>query len=231
MNRWNAPDRTERRLTATQALMVRGVAVLVAALLVVVSVRALIARPEAGPTAGRYTGTAVLRELTSLRSSLDRTMGEREILELELRRSRALLDYSARYQIPADLTTLIYDTALREGIDPDLAFRLVKVESGFNPRGRSSMGAIGLTQVQLGTARFYKAGVTLEDLMDPATNLTIGFRYLRDLMGTYHNLRLALLAYNRGPAKVNQLLGDGREPGNGYATTVLRGYPRTPTSP
>ncbi|HWP39267.1 MAG TPA: transglycosylase SLT domain-containing protein [Gemmatimonadales bacterium] len=231
MSRWKAADREGHRLSATQILMVRGMAVLIAALLVVVSVRALIARPEAGPTGRQYTGTAVLRELSSLRTSLDRTAGEREILELELQRTRALLAYSSRYQIPADLATLIYDTALREGIDPELAFRLVKVESGFNPRAQSSMGAIGLTQVQLSTARFYKSGVTLQDLMDPETNLTIGFRYLRDLMGTYHNLRLALLAYNRGPAKVNQLLGDGREPGNGYAATVLKGYPRTTTSP
>jgi len=91
--------------------------------------------------------------------------------------------------------------------------------------------AIGLAQVQLNTARFYKRGVVLDDLYDPATNLMIGFRYLRDLLGTYHDLRLALLAYNRGPTKVNQLLGDGREPGNGYATKMLQGYPRTGGSP
>jgi soluble lytic murein transglycosylase-like protein len=45
---------------------------------------------------------------------------------------------------------------------------------------------------------------------------------LRDLLGTYQdNLRLALLAYNRGPAKVNRLLGIGHEPGNGYAKIVM----------
>ena len=76
--------------------------------------------------------------------------------------------------------------------------------------------------MQLRTARFYAPGITLERLYDPETNLGIGFRYLRDLLGTYQdNLRLALLAYNRGPAKVNQLLGIGHEPGNGYAKTVM----------
>lgn len=225
------PGRRERRLSATQGLMVRGMAVLLAAVLVVGSVRALIARSDGGPAEQHYTGTAVLGELSSLRTSLDRSTGELEILELELQRSRAILEYSARYQIPADLATLIYDIALREGIGPELAFRLVKVESGFNPRARSSMAAFGLAQVQLRTARYYKLGVTLEDLFDPATNLTIGFRYLRDLLDTYHDLRLALLAYNRGPAKVNQLLGDGREPGNGFETSVLQGYQRPTSSP
>ncbi len=210
------------RLTATQVLMLRGLAVFVASLLLVTTVRALSARSDGSQRGTAYTGTAIVNELSSLRSSLDRTSGELELMQLELERARALLDYSSRYQVPSDLVALIYDTALREGLDPDLAFRLVKVESDFNVRARSTAAAIGLAQVQLRTARFYHAGVTLERLYDPATNLSIGFRYLHDLLGTYQgNLRLALLAYNRGPAKVNQLLGVGREPGNGYAKTVL----------
>jgi soluble lytic murein transglycosylase-like protein len=210
-----------RRLTATQALMLRGVGIFVAALLLITSVGVLSARSQRDHPAA-YTGTAMVRELSNLQSSLDRTSGEMELMQLELHRARALLGYSSRYQIPADLAGVIYDTALRAGLDPDLAFRLVKVESNFHVRARSSASAIGLAQVQLRTARFYEPGITLERLYDPETNLATGFRYLRDLLGTYQdNLRLALLAYNRGPAKVNQLLGLGHEPGNGYAKTVM----------
>ncbi|MBI2072965.1 MAG: transglycosylase SLT domain-containing protein [Gemmatimonadetes bacterium] len=210
------------RLTATQVLMLRGLALFVACLLLVSTVRALAARGGTGEGGATYTGTAMVKELTNLRSSLDRTSGELELMQLELQRARALLDLSSRYQVPSDLVALIYDTALREGLDPDLAFRLVKVESYFNPRATSSAQAIGLAQVQLRTARFYQPGITLKRLYDPATNLTIGFRYLHDLIDTYQgDLRLALLAYNRGPAKVNQLLGVGQEPGNGYASSVL----------
>jgi len=201
--------------------MLRGLALFVACMLLVTTVRALAAR-GGGDGGAAYTGTAVVKELTSLRSTLDRTSGELELMELELGRARALLDFSSRYQVPSDLVALIYDTALREGLDPDLAFRLIKVESDFNPRATSSAQAIGLAQVQLRTARFYEPGITLKRLSDPATNLRIGFRYLHDLMETYQrDLRLALLAYNRGPAKVNQLLGGGEEPGNGYASSVL----------
>lgn len=211
-----------RRLTATQALMLRGLGIFVAALLLITSVGALSARPEKDAPAAAYTGTAVVEELSSLRSSLDRTSGEMELMQLELHRARALLDYSSRYQIPADLVGLIYDTALREGLEPDLAFRLVKVESNFEVRAKSTANAIGLAQVQLRTARFYEPGITLDRLFDPETNLATGFHYLHDLLGTYQgNLRLALLAYNRGPGKVNQLLEIGQEPGNGYAKTVM----------
>ena len=200
----------------------RGLALFVASLLLVTTVRALAARGGSGDGGAAYTGTVIVKELTSLQSSLDRTSGELELMQLELRRARALLDYSSRYQVPSDLVALIYDTALREGLDPDLAFRLVRIESYFDPKAISSARAIGLAQVQVRTARFYEPGITEKRLYDPATNLRIGFRYLHDLIETYQgNLRLALLAYNRGPAKVNQLLGDGQEPGNGYARSVM----------
>src|SRR5574341_888698 len=180
-------------LSATQRLMLRGLALFVASLLLVSTVRALAARGGAREGGAAYTGTAIVRVLTDLRSSLDRTSGELELMQLELRRARALLDFSSRYQVPSDLAAQIYDTALREGLDPDLAFRLVKVESDFNPKATSTAAAIGLAQVQLRTARFYHRGVTLQQLYDPAINLSVGFRYLHDLLGTFQgNLRLAL---------------------------------------
>ncbi len=123
--------------------------------------------------------------------------------------------------------------ALPEGVDPNLAFRLVKVESNFTGRAKSKAGAIGLTQVLPSTARLYEPGLTTEQLYGRETNLRVGFRYLRDLLERYDgNLERALLAYNRGPGKVEELLGAGKDPRNGYSTTVMKGYrrPRTPAS-
>ena len=40
---------------------------------------------------------------------------------------------------------------------------------------------------------------------------------------------LALLAYNRGPAKVADILARGGDPTNGYSAAVLEGY-RAPSS-
>jgi soluble lytic murein transglycosylase-like protein len=134
------------------------------------------------------------------------------------------MGYSTTYQIPADMAELIYETALREGLDPDLAFRLVKLESEFKPKARSGAGAVGLAQVQLATAKHYEPGLTVERLYDPATNLRIGFRFLRDLLGYYGDVKLALLAYNRGPTRVKQLLDAGRDPRNGYASRIMQGY-------
>ncbi|GBD33638.1 MAG: hypothetical protein KatS3mg081_1748 [Gemmatimonadales bacterium] len=217
-------EKSRNRRPATRTLMFRGAAVFAGALLLVTAVGALFARSDSSGSAP-YTGRLVVREFSALRNSLDEASGEAEVLRLELARANAVIEYSARYQIPADLAGLIYDTALRAGIDPELAFRLVKVESNFDPKATSPAGAVGLAQVLLRTAQFYEPGITLERLYDPATNLWIGFRYLRDLLGTYQgNLRLALLAYNRGPTKVNELLQLAQDPANGYARSVMRGY-------
>ena len=151
--------------------------------------------------------------------------GQIEVIRAELDRANAILDYSTRYQIPADLSTAIYDIALNEGIDPAIAFRLVKVESNFDRNARSSMGALGYTQLQLATARFYDPAVTERTILDRDTNLKIGFRFLRDLLDKFdRDAHLALLAYNRGPARVERILAAGGDPTNGYSDAVLKVY-------
>jgi soluble lytic murein transglycosylase-like protein len=171
------------------------------------------------------SGSELLGELRDLRQQLDAKEGELEVARLQLERANAIMQYSAHYHIPADLATAIYDVALSEGIDPGLAFRLVKVESGFQQRAKSKVGALGFTQVLPSTARLYEPGLTVEQLYDRDTNLRIGFRYLRDLLDRYPtNISLALLAYNRGPGKVEELLGSGRDPQNGYSTSVMKGF-------
>src|SRR5439155_9059863 len=120
---------------------------------------------------------------------------------------------------------------LAERVDPALAFRLVKIESNFNPKAKSKVGAIGYTQIRPSTARLYEPGLTTQQLYDRSTNLRLGFRYLRDLLERYDGnpeakLRLALLAYNRGPGKVQELLDAGRDPQNGYAAALMKGYRR-----
>lgn len=133
--------------------------------------------------------------------------------------------YSTQYKISAELARKIYDTALRQKLEPDLAFRVVKVESEFKTTARSPVGAIGLTQLMLATARGFEPNVTREELLDPETNLRIGFRYLRSLIReNNNNLSLALLVYNRGPVAVQAALDIGENPTNGYDRVVTKGY-------
>jgi hypothetical protein len=166
----------------------------------------------------------VVRTMGNLEQQLTGTRGELELVKLQLERTSAILEYSAKYQISADLAEDIYDIALSEGIDPALGFQLVKVESGFRATARSSMDAYGYTQLQVPTARFYDPDVTVRDLYDRETNLRIGFRFLRDLLEQFdHDMELALVAYNRGPGRVANILARGGDPANGYAEAVMEG--------
>lgn len=146
-----------------------------------------------------------------------------DLLRLEIARMEAVMHNSARYRIPADLAADIYDIALSEGIDPSLAFRLVRVESGFVQRAVSPVGAVGLAQLMPRTAFGMDPTLSHADLFDRKTNLRLGFRYLRLMIQRYDgDLRLALLAYNRGPGTVDMVLDDGGDPSNGYESAVMR---------
>ncbi len=216
---------TWQRLSATQRLTLRG-AGLVGAVLALASLAGMWG-PRAVASADDglgYTGTAIRSQFGLLRQSLDTTAGELELTRLELRRLEAIVGFSKRYGVPADMAELVYETALKQGLDPELAFRLVNLESGFRPRARSHAGAIGLAQVQLATARYYDETITLERLQDPETNLRIGLRFLRDLLNAYGDVEMALLAYNWGPTRLRELLAQGRNPRNGYASSIMNGY-------
>lgn len=171
------------------------------------------------------------RRIGSLGDQLAATRGELDLLRIQLDRADAIMASSAKYQIPADLAASIYDIALSEGIDPALGFQLVKIESNFKATARSPMDAIGYTQLQVATARFYEPAVTERALMaDRELNLRVGFRFLNDLLEKFdRDTHLALLAYNRGPARVADILAQGGDPANGYSDAVLEGY-RAPGS-
>lgn len=144
---------------------------------------------------------------------------------LRLQRWSKVYTLSKRWLVDTKLAQQIHDAAVETGLDPELAFRVVNVESEFKQRATSPVGAIGLTQVMLPTARYYQPGITRQQLYEPETNLRIGFRYLRDLLDQHKgDLKLALLTYNRGGVAVQNELAMGLDPSNGYDTKVTRGY-------
>lgn len=168
----------------------------------------------------------VLKRQVATGTSLPFALDPRETARREsLSRWHRIYTYSTKYEISPDLARKIYDASVTAGIEPELAFRLVRVESVFNPRAQSPVGAVGLTQLMVGTAREYEPNVTREQLLDPDVNLRIGFKYLRALIREQKgNLRLALLTYNRGPVAVQNALSLGLDPANGYELVVMRGY-------
>ncbi|MBW3628718.1 MAG: lytic transglycosylase domain-containing protein [Gemmatimonadetes bacterium] len=134
----------------------------------------------------------------------------------------AIARYALRYGIPYEFAATIQRIAEEEGVDPELAFRLVQVESRFHDRAVSPVGARGLTQLMPRTAESLKPGITPEEIFDRETNLRLGFRYLHGLLDRYDGrVPEALHAYNRGPGTVSRIRSAGGDPANGYADRVL----------
>lgn len=109
--------------------------------------------------------------------------------------------------------------ARRHGVPENLFARLVQQESAWNPRARSHKGAIGLAQLMPGTAK--SLGVNPNN---PAENLDGGAKYLRRQYERFGSWRLALAAYNAGPAAVARHGGvPPYKETQGYVKSILAG--------
>lgn len=100
---------------------------------------------------------------------------------------------------PGPYLELARSAATRHGVPEQLFMRLVRQESGWNPKARSRKGAIGLAQIMPATARYLRI-----DPHNPRANLEGGARYLSEQYRRFGSWRLALAAYNAGPEAVER---------------------------
>ena len=104
-----------------------------------------------------------------------------------------------------DMAEMVLAKAKKYGIDPNIAMRMVRQESQFNPKAESNAGAAGLTQLLPATAK--EMGMSPEDRYDPEKSLEGGFKYLNKLRNRYGgDYEKALAAYNWGQGHVNKHL-------------------------
>lgn len=97
---------------------------------------------------------------------------------------------------------LIETVARKHGVDPALVHAVVQVESNYEPRAKSEVGARGLMQVMPATG----AEFGVRNLYDPQKNLEAGVQYLKFLLARF-NPSQAIAAYNAGPAAVRKYRG------------------------
>ena len=132
---------------------------------------------------------------------------ERQPAQTQIIETPSTDDYREVRLLPSiqPLDVLITKIAIETGLDPKLLHALVIIESAYNTRAVSPVGAMGLTQLMPGTAR--ELGVA--NAFDTEQNLRAGARYLAIQLGRFSDIRLALAAYNSGPNRVARL---GRVP-------------------
>lgn len=102
----------------------------------------------------------------------------------------------------------IFEQALeQEGVPLELKY-LPIVESALNPNAVSPVGATGLWQFMLPTARGLGMEINslVDERRDPICSSRMAARYLRQLHDIYNDWSLAIAAYNCGPGNVNKAL-------------------------
>jgi soluble lytic murein transglycosylase len=123
-----------------------------------------------------------------------------------LSRCKPRMSESTRWNIAG----VIHREAERYGYDPYFVLALMEVESGCTPNARGTHGAVGLIQIRPATAQAMAREARLRlakpfDLTEPAINVRLGLRYLWTLERQFRDPYLAMVAYNRGPARVGQM--------------------------
>jgi len=117
---------------------------------------------------------------------------------------------------PLDHWALIRKHALANKLDPCLMAALINQESAFDPRIRSSAGAIGLMQVMPSTGRQYARKLGLKrygtaSLTRPEINIQIGMVCFADALRRSGDVTRALAGYNAGEQRV--VRWDAERPG------------------
>ena len=100
--------------------------------------------------------------------------------------------------VPARFAPAINRAAQRWSVSAALLSAQLYAESGFNPFAVSSAGARGIAQFMPGTAASYG----LANPFDAEASINAQAHMMRDLLGRFASVPLALAAYNAGPGAV-----------------------------
>ena len=156
--------------------------------------------------------------------------------------------------IPTRIQKLIYKKEYSEyvekyaelyNIDENLVYAVIKAESNFNPKAKSSKDAMGLMQLVESTAKDVSKKIDMqltdeelkEKLLEPEININLGTKYLSILIEKYQNIEIAITAYNAGIGTVDNWIEKGiiKSDGadienipyketNNYVRKILRDY-------
>lgn len=119
-----------------------------------------------------------------------------------LRRSVSYMLGASNFYMP------IFEQALEVyGIPLELKY-LPVIESAFNPKAVSRVGATGLWQFMLATGKRYGLKVTtmIDERRDPVKASYAAAHYLSDLYKIFGDWNLVIAAYNAGPENINKAI-------------------------
>lgn len=134
--------------------------------------------------------------------------------EQRLQKASAQKKYGSYFKNLAEKVSKLAD---HHHVPVFLILAVIKIESNFHPHAISDKGAMGLMQVMPQTAIWIlhqqgrsRPELIHEWLLNPENNLEMGIWYLSYLLKKYSgDFKKTLLAYNHGPARLDQAQSKG----------------------
>lgn len=153
----------------------------------------------------------IIESMSQKIDALSRSVNERVVF-LKILTLKPDIDTDRAHKIASVITELQYK-------DVNLVLSMINKESdGWDPESKSPAGAEGLMQC---LPKWFEFLGLHGDHMDIRTNIRCGLAVLAFYLDEFKDLRLALIAYNRGPNPVHTALANDQDPDNGYAKDVL----------
>lgn len=158
-----------------------------------------------------YPDSVYIRRLAMLPTAMELPYNQvvRKYIDLYTQKRRGLVEYLLGLSV---FYFPIFEQELEAaGLPLELKY-LPIIESALKPDARSRVGATGLWQFMLGTAK----GVGLEvnslvdERCDPIKSSRAAAQYLKTLYDIYKDWTLAIAAYNCGPGNVNKAIKRAR---------------------
>lgn len=141
----------------------------------------------------RQQQDALRQQMSAISSEINRIAGQISSLLGQFNHG-----FLSRKQLYEAMLPLVTPIAQKFSLSPALVIAVITEESGGNQKALSYTGAIGLMQLEPGTAK--DLGI---DPYNPEQNVLGGCLYLHQMLNLFQgNLALALSAYNAGPGAV-----------------------------
>ena len=152
----------------------------------------------------RQTGIAVMRYQRKRHLLVDGLVGPQTLATFGVRRAIPQPTHTTTRHAGHGVRGLLAYWARYYGIRPSLVKALAWQESGFQQHVRSRVGARGVMQVTPQTWSYVEMVLLGRKIPHGVKgNIHVGVAYLRQLLHEFHHdVRLAVGAYNQGPASV-----------------------------
>lgn len=115
--------------------------------------------------------------------------------------------------VPKKYRNYVVEYSDEFGLEKELVYSIIKVESDYKKDAVSKSGALGLMQILPSTARWIAKELgeeySKENMFDPKVNIRFGCFYLRYLFNKFEKQEIVICAYNAGEGKVFDWVENG----------------------